>query len=332
MLISSLIQKITDLSGLRDTNRALLIINESSGDNIPNREKIGRIKELLAPAKFALETLWVSPEKPPPVDVVSKALASGVNTILVGGGDGTVSPIASQLVKTGATLGILPLGTYNNVARSVGLPADYEKACRVIAAGATRTIDAGLREDGRYFFEAAGGGLDATLFPLGEQIKGGHWSRIVQFARLTRSYSARRIRLTFDCSVGEAVAPERRHHYSKRTLEGRSVGLRALIVAIANGPYYGGGFTVAPTARIDDGRLTVAIYRRFSKLELIRHFVSISRGQRHYSPKVETFRAAEVRLTSDKPLALHADGEPCGEAPAAFRCEPQALRVFAPAL
>lgn len=326
----NLLQKISQASGFGRSNRALLIINESSGDQIPNREKAERIKELLAPAGFALETRWVSSEKPLG-DTVRQALNHGVKAILVGGGDGTVSPVAAQLVKSDVSLGILPLGTYNNIARSIGMPADYEEACRVIAAGFNKVIDVGLMEKGKYFFEAAGGGLDATLFPVGEEIKGGRWSRIVHFARLTRNYSARRIRLTFDRPVGEAVSRDRHHRYTRKTLRGRSIGLRALIVAIANGPYYGGGFTVAPSASMEDGRLTIAIFRRFSKLELIRHFISISRGQKHYSPKVEIFRAAEVRLASDRPLSLHADGEPCGEAPATFRCEPQALRVYAPA-
>jgi diacylglycerol kinase (ATP) len=309
--------------------RALLIVNESSGDNEPNREKVTQILKWLAPVGLELNVRFVSPEKPLQDDI-ENALDAGTRTILVGGGDGTVSPVAAKLVGTDAALGILPMGTYNNIARSIGLPTDLEEACGVIVEGAMRTIDAGVTMEGKYFFEAAGAGLDAQLFPLGEEIKGGRWMRLAQFAKLTMSYSARRMHLTFDCSVREAVTSASRHRYTQKTLRGRSVGLHALIVAVANGPYYGGGFTVAPTARLEDGKLTVVTFRRFSKIELLRHFYSISRGQRKYSPKTETFRAAEVRISSRQSLALHADGVPCGEAPATFRCVPQALRVYAP--
>ncbi len=309
--------------------RALVIVNESSGDNVPNRDKVKRVQELLGPVGFQLDIVMVSPENPAQ-DALKKALREGVKIVIVGGGDGTVSPIAAQLVKTDVTLGVLPLGTYNNIARSIGVPADLDEACGIIARGASKIIDAGVTEEGKYFFEAAGGGLDATLFPLGEEIKGGRWTRLAQFFSLAYKYTPQRVRLTFDCKVADAISSGSHHRYRKRTLRGHSVGLRALIVAIANGPYYGSGFTIAPTARLEDGKLTIAIFRRFSKFELIRHFVSISKGQRNYSPKVETFRAAEVRISAPQPLALHADGEPCGEAPAIFKCLPQALKVFAP--
>jgi len=310
-------------------NRALLIVNESSGDKIPNRDKVERVQELLTPAGFDLEVVLVSPDNPAE-DALQRALKDGVKTVIVGGGDGTVSPIAAQLVKTDVTLGILPLGTFNNIARSINVPPDLDEACGIIARGNTKMIDAGVTEEGRYFFEAAGGGLDAALFPLGEEIKGGRWTRWAQFFALAYKYTPRRIRLTFDCSVADAVSPERRHRYTKRTLQGKSIGLSALIVAIANGPYYGSGFTIAPSARLEDGKFTIVIFRRFSKLELFRHFFSISKGQRAYSPKLETFRAAEVSIGAPELLALHADGEPCGEAPATFKCLPQALKVFAP--
>jgi diacylglycerol kinase (ATP) len=95
----------------------------------------------------------------------------------------------------------------------------------------------------------------------------------------------------------------------------RKLQCSALLVVIANGPYYGTGFTVAPDAVIDDGLLTISIYRNFSKWELIRHFWSISRGQYHYSPKIETYRVAEVQLTSKATLPVHIDGHPLGHAP-----------------
>lgn len=309
--------------------KALLIINESSGDKQPNRDKIGRIRELLEPVGLDLEILLASAENDP-TDRLRQAVKTGVDAVIVGGGDGTVGPIASELVGERTVLGVLPLGTYNNIARSIGVPTDLDQACAIIAEGAVKKIDVGITPEGKYFFEAAGGGLDASLFPLGEEIKGGRWSRLVQFAQLTMKYAEQRVVLTFDRPVAEAIATGSRHRYKRKTLQGKSVAVRAMIVAIANGPYYGGGFTVAPSARLDDGLLTIVVYRRFSKLELIRHFLSISRGQRHYSPKIETFMAKEVHIVSRESLELHADGIPCGEAPADFKCLPSALQIYSP--
>ena len=85
---------------------------------------------------------------------------------------------------------------------------------------------------------------------------------------------------------------------SAGALAGRTIHRNALLVVAANGPYYGGGFTVADGARMRDGRLTLSIYRRFSKWELLRHFHSISQGRYRYSPKIETFSAAEMELAS----------------------------------
>jgi diacylglycerol kinase (ATP) len=88
---------------------------------------------------------------------------------------------------------------------------------------------------------------------------------------------------------------------------------------------------VVPTAKLTDGLLTVAAYRRFSKLELFRHFWSISRGKRKYSPKIETFTAAEVTISAAGPLEIHLDGVPCGRAPKTLVAVPKALKVFASA-
>jgi len=187
-----------------------------------------------------------------------------------------------------------------------------------------------MANDERYFFEAAGAGLDAALFPLGEEIKTGRWRRIWQFARMTMKYNAHRVRLEFDCSVAAALPRERRRRFPASTLSSNSLVMRALLVAVANGPYYGSGFAVAPTARLNDGKLTVAAYRRFSKYELVRHFISISQGRRRFSPKLEVFSARRVKISAFHRLPVHLDGVPFGNAPVRLEAVPRALRIFTP--
>jgi len=307
----------------------VLIINPVSGDREPNTEKVAEIEAHLARGEFDIEVAYTTPERPA-ARIAREAVATGAEIVVVGGGDGTVSEVARELVGQRATLGILPIGTFNNIARSLGVLGALPAACGVITAGHTREIDAGIANDEQVFFEAAGAGLDATLFPIGEEIKGGRWIRIWQAAALTLQFRMQTFEITFDRPVRDAVAVPAQRHMSARVLAGRTLRRRALLVVAANGPYYGSGFTVAPGARLSDGLLTVSVYRNFSKWELIRHFRSIARGKYHYSPKLETYTAAEVRLVSPKPLSVHVDGHPVGHTPVVLRVLPRALRVFAP--
>ncbi len=312
-----------------DATAPVLIINETAGSQGAKADKLDEIKTLLAPRFRSVDIRMTTPARSAD-QIAEEALERGVSQLLVGGGDGTVSLVARTLVKRPATLGIIPLGTYNNIARSLEIPTDVAEACRIICAGHEQAVDAGVANDNRYFFEAAGAGLDAALFPLGEEIKTGRWGRILQFARLTLNYNAHRMRLEFDCSVSAALSKERRRKFPASTLSGNSLVVRALLVAVANGPYYGGGFAVAPAARLNDGKLTVAVFRRFSKYELIRHFLSISQGRRCFSPKLETFSARRIKISAFRRLPVHLDGVPFGNAPVRLEALPQALRVFVP--
>jgi diacylglycerol kinase (ATP) len=309
--------------------RAVLIINPVAGDDEPNEEKVHTIQKGLTSAPFVAEVCYITKKRGAGV-IAGEAVAAGVEVVLVGGGDGTVSEVARELVHKPATLGILPIGTFNNIARSIGVLADLPVATNIIAKGHVSEIDVGLANDTHYFFEAAGAGLDATLFPLGEEIKSGRWTRIVQAARLALQYQPQKFNITFDRPLSEVLPGPSQARMSAGALAGKTIHRKALLVVAANGPYYGGGFTVAAGARMRDGRLTLSIYRRFSKWELFRHFHSISQGRYRYSPKIETFSAAEMELASPNVIAVHIDGRPLGKTPVKLRALPGALRVFAP--
>ena len=309
--------------------RAVLIINPISGDRVPNTEKVSIIQERLARAPFVAEVCLTTEDRGA-AGIAREAVADGVEVVLVGGGDGTVGEVARELVRTPATLGILPMGTFNNIARSIGVLGDLREAAEVIAAGHVREIDVGLANEEHYFFEAVGAGLDAALFPVGEEIKGGRWTRIVDALRLAMKYRPQCFTITFDRSLAEIIPLERQTRMSARSLSRKSVRRNALFVTVANGQYYGSGFTVAAEARLRDGLLTLSIYRRFSKWELLRHFISISKGKRRYSPKIEIFHSAEMRISSRRAVPVHIDGQPLGTTPIRLRTLPRALRVFAP--
>lgn len=309
--------------------KALLISNPVSGSTGPHEE--AALRRALAEAPFEYELVYTTPERGAGV-LAAEAVAAGREVVLVSGGDGTVSEVAREVVGRPVTLGIIPTGTYNNIARSLGVPAgDLQAACRPIRKGITRRIDVGLVNGTEFFFEAAGAGMDAALFPLGEEIKSGRWSRIFRVIRLMFAYRTRRFVITFDRPLGETLPTTGRFRLRRRSLARRQIRLRALFVVVANGPYYGAGYTVAEGARLSDGKLTLSVYGRFGKWELIRHFRAIAGGKRAYSPRVSTYHAAEIELNARAPIPIHADGRAVGQLPAVFRAEPKALRVFAPA-
>jgi diacylglycerol kinase family enzyme len=213
------------------------------------------------------------------------------------------------LVGSGVPLGLISLGTFNNLARSLGIPRPIEAALDVIIAGQVHPVDAG-RVNGRVFFECAGAGWDATLFPLGEHLKRGKVGPALRALRGLLDYSTRATTLLLD---GQ-----------------RRISSRTPTVLIANGPYVGSSFAVAPTSRLDDGRLTVLLFEGFSRADLLAYFAAVAEGRPRQDWRVVSHRAMQVRVISPAGLPAHADGEPIGPLATPFEAVPQALLAITP--
>jgi diacylglycerol kinase (ATP) len=307
-----------------------LFQNPLSGSASPEAQR--RIRERLSSICESFEETLVDSGRVLLEEAKAKA-ETGPDLMVVAGGDGTVREVASAIVGRKVPLGIVPLGTFNNLALSLRIPHVVDAACDVIEEGSVRTIDVGIADDRHYFFEAAGVGVDAEMFPLGEAVKSGRFEAIWRTIGLALRYSQETVKLRFDRSVADAYArsfrgvsplSRRRKRFRKAKT---AVQLRCSFVAIGNGAYYGSNFTVCPGALLDDGLLSISVFRDFSKQELIRHFWSIARGQRAYNPKLEMFTAQCVEVFSRRSLAVHVDGHPIGTTPVRFRALPRALRV-----
>ena len=317
--------------------RACLLVNPASGpgdsrDHLKQNEKIWL--ELRRAGIWA-EMVETKPDEPPG-DVAKRAAKEGFAMVIASGGDGTVGAVAKGMVGVDCPLGILAMGTYNNFARSLRLPHDLRAACAVLARGRTRRVDVGEANDGHYFLEAAGVGIDAQLFPLGEEIKSGRWSRLWGVVKLAYQAEPARIHFELDLPLSEAYqdhgAADGQPSPAKPFAAGgqkRSLDFSAFMLIVANTRYYGSGFTVAPNAIMDDGLMNVRIFRNFSKGELLKHFWSISRRRYAYSPKIDTFTAREVNITAKSELPFHVDGYQVGKLPLRVRCLRRALKVLA---
>ena len=216
--------------------RVRLIMNPVSGDDQPNLMKLPDIIAAMEAAGIRADLAFTSPDESPTC-IAQRAVAEGYDMVVVGGGDGTVAEVAKGLIQTPVPLGILPIGTYNNIARSLNLPTDIAEACQVLAQGKIQQIDVGQANQEHYFFEAAGVGLDAALFPLGEAIKGGRWGRMLQATRLAMGYQPQRLRISFDRPITEArqMTGKKRSPRKKRfSRQGANhLRLAALLVVIA---------------------------------------------------------------------------------------------------
>jgi diacylglycerol kinase (ATP) len=310
-----------------------LIQNPSSGNGDESARMA--VRNELAAAGGLWRELVVEPECSI-ASRTSELLREGVDLIVVAGGDGTVREVASTLVGKAVPLLVIPLGTFNNFARSLSLPVDPIGACQLVHTGALRQVDVGTANGRHFFFEAAGVGVDAQLFPLGEAVKQGRFAAIFRAARLAFVHQQEAVELNFDRPLDRAYQLSFRgqspvRHRRRRFLNNRRrIRLRSSFLAVANGPYYGSNFTVCPGARLDDGLLSVGVFRDFSKRELLFHFLSISRGRRQYHPKLEMFECAWLEVTAHEKLQVHVDGNPIGTTPVRFGVRRKALTVLTP--
>jgi len=237
--------------------------------------------------------------------------AREVELVIVGGGDGTLNAAADAVVACGLPLGVLPLGTANDLARTLGLPLDLEAACGVIAAGALRRIDLGV-VNGKHFFNVASLGLGVQVARrLTGDVKR-RWG-VLGYAMAARDAwrAARSFRVHVVC-------------------DGQATSLRSLHLAVANGRHYGGGMTAAPDASIDDGRLDLWSLRPMSPWRLVSLLPALRRGDHGADAEVDAMRGRSILVETERPMPINTDGELTTRTPARFEVAPGALAVFAP--
>ena len=179
--------------------RALFVVNPGAGKRTASDGDLEHCVELLRRAGFALDRAETGVERPTAADLARRAASEGYDACIVAGGDGTVQSAASALVGTNVVLGILPFGTYMNVAHGMGIPLRPLDAARVIARGDVRRFDAGLVHE-RIFFETAGVGLDAELLGAAR-----HAHRVMQVLILNSPWYGWGLPLTPDATMDDGM-------------------------------------------------------------------------------------------------------------------------------
>jgi diacylglycerol kinase (ATP) len=286
--------------------RALLIVNPAAGKKTASPTDLDDSIAILRDAGFVLDRVETASDQPTAGDLAQRALSEGYEACITAGGDGTVQPVAGALAGTDVVLGILPFGTYMNVAHGFGIPLKPLDAARVIARKRVRSCDAG-EVHGRIFFETAGIGLDAELVGAARHAEGGRWRDALDRIGRYVTQGTHRVRIT----IGDKT-----HAH------------RVMQILVLNSPYYGWGFPLLPDATMDDGMLDVAVFPRMGRIALIRGAFALLRGESLPQRPIR-YRADRIAMASGGPLAVHADGKVVGELPATFECRRGVLKLFA---
>lgn len=241
-----------------------------------------------------------------------RAECRSVDAVIVGGGDGTVNSALTPMLEIGVPLGVLPMGTANDLARTLGVPTDLHRACTLIASRSVRTIDVGLA-NGRPFVNAAGIGMSTRV------------------ARALTENGKRRLGI-FSYPAAVIDAWRRQKPFSAEIVSDEATRrVAAVQVTVGNGVYYGAGTPLAEDSAIDDGRLDLYSVHAQSLAGMIRAAIAVRRGvQREFEEGVDTARGVSFRISTRPCQAVSLDGEPLLETPVRFSVAPASLKVFAP--
>jgi YegS/Rv2252/BmrU family lipid kinase len=236
---------------------------------------------------------------------------SEADLVIIGGGDGTLNAAADALVEAGLPLGILPLGTANDLARTLEIPSSPIEAGRVIAAGQTRRIDLG-RINGKHFFNVASIGLSVQV---ARQLDG----------EVKRRWGVLGYPLTVWRALGQ------RHSFrAEIRCNGTRARVRTMQISVGNGRYYGGGMTIAADAAIDDGMLDVVSLAPQGLVELILNLPALRWGWHRRPAQVRHWRGGDIEIRTGKALPVNTDGEVTTCTPAKIVVVPRALAVCVP--
>ncbi len=245
-----------------------------------------------------------------------KAIAEGaIDALAVSGGDGMVHLGVNLCAGTNIPLAIMPCGTGNDAAMTLGVPIGepVEAARLAVQSLATPSVvDLGLGVTSVrrfYFFNSASAGFDAIV-----NRRANRWKYPKGPSRYT-------LAMLFELMTFDSLK-------YKAKVDGKERQLDGMLCAVANGPSYGGGMLVAPAASVSDGKLDLFIVHKISKPELIKVFPKVFTGAHVSHPAVEIIRCEDVTLLSEG-VPVYADGEPVGMLPMTVSIAPGALKVLA---
>lgn len=286
--------------------RALLLLNRHA-----RRGKEGLSEAIAKLQELGFDLQEESTQKPQHLPEIIRRHRDRVDLVIIGGGDGTLNAAAEGLIDTQLPLGILPLGTANDLARTLSIPQSLPEACEVIATGKELRIDLGW-VNGKHFFNVASLGLSVQITQ-----------------QLTKEIKQRWGVLAYGVTAIQVIGRSR-PFFAEIRLNGESIQVRTVQIAVGNGRYYGGGMTIAEDAAIDDQRLDLYSLEIQHGWQLIRLLPAMLKGKQAEWSEVRSLQGQEIEVVTLKPRPINTDGEITTYTPAKFRLIPKAISVLVP--
>jgi YegS/Rv2252/BmrU family lipid kinase len=259
--------------------------------------------------------------------IAREAVRSGVDRLVIAGGDGTFSEVVTGLLANElgsyARLGLLPLGTGGDLGRTLGIPTDLAGALSCIAEGPTREIDAG-----RVSFHDTSGKRSEVYFANVTSV-GVSGDIVKRTATATRVFGGS---VAFLISTLKSIALFRPQRVTLRVDAEPVYDGPLVLAAVANGRHFGGGMTVAPDAAIDDGWLDLVMITDLNRRQLVMRLPLLYRGIHIHDSAVQVHRGRVIEVDAPEgEIALEVDGEPLGTLPTRIEVLPRALTIYGPA-
>lgn len=290
--------------------RAKLIFNAGSGRPEDSPQQLVTILSEMQGQGILPEVHIVHPDSPLE-RVVHDAIKTGIDLIVVAGGDGTIDSIVDAMVGGDAVLGIIPTGTRNNIAFNLGITGDIANSVSLLRHGRRLKIDVGRVHCGHlrhWFLEVAALGLLSDLYPMADDFQHGDLAQIGGLLSTFISATPSRLHMILDG-----------HKHLTAT---------AHMMLITNMPFLGPHFQISSKVSFKDGRLDVFTFSDMSKLNMLSYAMS-SRGDPAVNSGIKHYRAKHVRIVSKPQMPILADGNPLGQGTLSVHVHPRALTVMA---
>lgn len=286
--------------------RALLLVNRHARRGQTDlSQAIAHLQEL------GLELAEEPIQDPQSISETIRRYEKRVDLVIIGGGDGTLNAAIDGLIDTQMPLGILPLGTANDLARTLGIPKTLPEACDVMANGRTERIDLGW-VNGKHFFNVASLGLSVKITKqLSRDIKR-RWG-VLAYAIAAAQVLLKSVPFAAEIRVNGEV-------HQVRTVQ----------IAIGNGRYYGGGMTVAKDAAIDDQRLDLYSLEIKHWWQMVALLPNMRSGTHSSWSFVRSLAGQEIEVHTRRHHSINTDGEITTTTPARFRVIPKVISVLVP--
>ena len=294
--------------------RVKLIANPGAGDVRLPASRFEEVTNYLKKAGVEVDVAFAKPKKEA-IPIAQKAVKDGYDVVIAMGGDGTIGAVIRGIAGSKTRLGIIPAGTENDIARSLGIPEDLEKACAIIASGNTRKVDLGCittkDRKNHYFFMVIAIGLTATLYPMINDVPNGKFGGVMEAIKTIFKYKPNpTVNLTLD--------------------DDSKIEVESMLVTITNTPVTGVKNLIAPDASMEDGLLDISVYPGFKKAELLSYFVKTVHEGITPDGRIQRYRARKIKVKTSPKLAISAEGIIVGTGTAWIKVLPGAMRVIAP--